>query len=710
MGYDGSSLAFVFYKNQVRRLMNESLYDERRLEVLRASRIGQPRGMINLFCAPMRGMTTAQRIEKALSRFCQRYGVTGGLTSEPKIIAIRHGPEVSHTSASLKLFNEDLNTMEVLAYTHGEYHRLTGQLLLDTANRLPNLLKRRYLDSLKKNGVSLNQPSFESLRDFVALEIEMTTSDYAQAFFKSDDKEKPKEQSGGRGEFCVRLVTVNSDGGPRQSNATAGSASETVATSGSKSFAGQRSKQLEKRPPICFYCSRTDSRHYLAECEKFKQLSPREKRQAVIESKRCLNCRSQDHFVRDYTSSSWYHTCGPRCGNKHAMALHDCYVSDRPTKVNEITPNGVDEVKTSDTNSSVQVRKVEVADGDTVLLRTCAVKVINSKTGCSTLAYAQLDTPSQATLISDKLNKELGLEDQPSICTGKTNFTLQSVINNDQFEIANAPIAPQFSDDESTLPHVVNTSVFSHFEGVKIPVLSHRKSVDILIGQSDRVLLTVLKEQKGQSPNDPSLVFTRLGPIASGGRVSGSSNYVTALRVQIEVETSDCEVCGGLRKELDTAKEALREYRSLNEEILPSKNDELTCGLVEPYIEVKDGRYEIPVPFKSEVLKTLPNNYDYALKRTLSMRRTACKNPHEDKRSRPLWYLPFFVTHAAKPRVVYDDAATTSEDASLNQVVWAGENLLINLVDVLMRFRMGKFACVADVSKCFFQIKILESQ
>ena len=110
------------------------------------------------------------------------------------------------------------------------------------------------------------------------------------------------------------------------------------------------------------------------------------------------------------------------------------------------------------------------------MLRPCAVKVSNSKTGYSTLAYAQLDTASQATLTSDKLSEELGLEaipncyitirtlvDQPSICTGKTNFTLQSVIYNDQFEIENALVVTQFSDDESTLPHAVNTSVFSHF-------------------------------------------------------------------------------------------------------------------------------------------------------------------------------------------------------------------------------------------------------
>ena len=40
MGYDGSNIDFVFYENQIRRLMHKSPHDERRLEVLRASCIG----------------------------------------------------------------------------------------------------------------------------------------------------------------------------------------------------------------------------------------------------------------------------------------------------------------------------------------------------------------------------------------------------------------------------------------------------------------------------------------------------------------------------------------------------------------------------------------------------------------------------------------------------------------------------------------------
>ena len=122
----------------------------------------------------------------------------GGLTSEPQIISIRHGPKVVFTSASLKSFNEDLNTLEVFAYAHDEAEKLSGQLLLDVANRLPGVLKRRYLDYLSRRGLSLNKPGFESLRWFVVHELGVRTSDYARNFFKTENKETTRETSGGR--------------------------------------------------------------------------------------------------------------------------------------------------------------------------------------------------------------------------------------------------------------------------------------------------------------------------------------------------------------------------------------------------------------------------------------------------------------------------------------------------------------------------------
>ena len=144
-----------------------------------------------------------------------------------------------------------------------------------------------------------------------------------------------------------------------------------------------------------------------------------------------------------------------------------------------------------------------------------------------------------------------------------------------------------------------------------------------------------------------------------------------------------------------------------------------------------EGRYEMPVPLKSQMVNDLPNNYENALERTMSLRKTTQRNPSLKQTLvdtftelitenwiepveenicagvNSIWYLPFFVTKTAKPRVVYDGSATF-KGISINQIVLSGENLLNNLLNVLIRFRLGKFACVADLSKCFFAFSRLD--
>ena len=134
---------------------------------------------------------------------------------------------------------------------------------------------------------------------------------------------------------------------------------------------------------------------------------------------------------------------------------------------------------------------------------------------------------------------------------------------------------------------------------------------------------------------------------------------------------------------------------------------------------------------KQDIIDDLPNNYDYALKRTNALRVSALKNPtlkdtltktfqelleeewivsvNELSTGQPTWYLPFFVTKQDKPRVVYDGAAKVG-GTCLNQAVLVGPYLLNNLMEVLARFRLGKFACMADLNKCFFQIAMPEEQ
>ena len=384
MSFNGDNIAFVFFKNQIQKLMNQCPIIERRLEVLRATCVGQPREMVNLFFGPMRGLSTSERVDKALERLSEKYGVPGSLTAEPAIVDIRNGSRVLHNVVSLKKFREDLNTLEVFAYVHNEIEKLSGQLLLDVANRLSGVLKRRYLDYLNHLGLDLNKPGFDSLRNFVGHELKIMTSEYAQTFFKQNKKS---------GEFGNSRNTVH----VRQSVVQSNDAKSQTVLSKAESSKSNGFNSNRKLPPVCFYCNDTSLKHYLGECEKFKKLGLERRRQVVIEARRCLNCFGLGHFARNCGFASKCRKCGPICHLKHATALHDLYVRSssvdfKVTNTKE-SVNACDFPSSSEENKHVVARKI-CPSNKIVLLRTCAVKVINPRTGRFTLAYAQHDTAS----------------------------------------------------------------------------------------------------------------------------------------------------------------------------------------------------------------------------------------------------------------------------------------------------------------------------
>ena len=209
------------------------------------------------------------------------------------------------------------------------------------------------------------------------------------------------------------------------------------------------------------------------------------------------------------------------------------------------------------------------------------------------MVYAQHDTASQATLISQTLCDELNLEietdstatlrtlgDQTAVTKGRTNFELESLSTGEKFPIENAFVVPYFNDDGNVLPHVVDTAGLENFREVNIPTIPDRKCIDELIGQADIHLLTGLDDRESVHPGKPSYVLTRLGSIASGGRVPVESNSKPC--TSLKVNTCNCKESNYKLKSLIKAvKETLREYELEDEVTQPSRNDEKVRELVE---------------------------------------------------------------------------------------------------------------------------------
>ena len=201
--------------------------------------------------------------------------------------------------------------------------------------------------------------------------------------------------------------------------------------------------------------------------------------------------------------------------------MRDCYSGKKlgaatVAKANPAITRGNEE--NANKQNSKTVRKINSVENRVILMRTSTVKVLNPVTGQSTRAYAQHDKASEATLIEDSLKDELGLKtipdtsltlhtpaDQKVFCGGRTNSKLESLYCSEQFTINVTLIVPQFSDNVSTLPHAVGKSTLGHFDRVRIPVTPGRKRIDVLIGQSYKVLLTigVAKGGGGQGSRAP---------------------------------------------------------------------------------------------------------------------------------------------------------------------------------------------------------------
>ena len=163
-----------------------------------------------------------------------------------------------------------------------------------------------------------------------------------------------------------------------------------------------------------------------------------------------MDCLSLRQPVRNCAHQSKCRKCRPDSKTKNVTALYDCYATPRNVGAANKTPTVSESScnSESDSNTAFAVRKVNDPDQRVVLLRTTAVRVINPDTKRSSLAYAQLDIASQATIIFDNLCTELGLKRNVDLvksirtfgegarsCKGLTSFNLEFLSSGENFAI-----------------------------------------------------------------------------------------------------------------------------------------------------------------------------------------------------------------------------------------------------------------------------------
>ena len=102
-------------------------------------------------------------------------------------------------------------------------------------------------------------------------------------------------------------------------------------------------------------------------------------------------------------------------------------------------------------------------------------------------------------------------------------------------------VSDPWSDDENTLPHKQDLSVYEHFNDIDIVCLDNCHSVDVLLGNDNAHLMYAKQERMGKSQTDPHALLSPLGSLAFGRKTSLSEFKFNTL--------TDVSICQSIKSQ-----------------------------------------------------------------------------------------------------------------------------------------------------------------
>lgn len=149
--------------------------------------------------------------------------------------------------------------------------------------------------------------------------------------------------------------------------------------------------------------------------------------------------------------------------------------------------------------------------------------------------------------------------------------------------------------------------------------------------------------------------------------------------------------------------------------------------------DVNNRQYTVALPWKNNK-HLLPNNYNLAMGRLRGLQRKFAKDSDyyeqynkviqdqvkrgfiEEVKERKVQECHYLAHHGVKKdsvttpvRVVFDCSAKSHDkQLSLNECLFTGPPIVTDLTQLLLRFRLHKYACVGDIEKAFLMLRLKE--
>ena len=481
-----------------------------------------------------------------------------------------------------------------------------------------------------------------------------------------------------------------------------------------------RSSNPSQNCPLC------RAPHWLSQCKDFRSRSVRDRYELVREKELCYNCLIPGHYASTCPKSSFCKVDG--CSDKHSTFLHP----PAARVGNETQP----EIEAQSAYVDVGESRCAFTGAGTSVTGLPVVPVKVRAKGSDTMVhtYAFLDGGSNTSFCSDQLMKQLGIKGinttlslttmERENSTKKSALVQLEVFDFDENNFIELPLvfsAPKLPIASESIPSQDDVDRWPHLKGIHVTGIE--ANVGLLIGHDVPKALEP-KEVRESQNGGPYATRTLLGwaingPLGRTGQATRTTNFVrtdTALDHQFQ-RFCNMEFNDSLP----------------GSERAPSLEDRRALTIMETSAVLKEGHYEIALPWKCPPL-CLPNNKRLAEHRLRLLRRRLSRDQDlfqkystfidnlldkayarkvpDYQLSRPgeaTWFLPHYpVFHPEKPgkvRVVFDCAARY-RGGFLNDVLLQGSDMTNTLISVLTRFRQERIAIMADIESMFYQVRV----
>lgn len=490
--------------------------------------------------------------------------------------------------------------------------------------------------------------------------------------------------------------------------------------------------------------------HPLSKCRGFVKMTFDERKRLLKEHMICYRCcASTSHMAKNCQAPI---KCLECASDKHVSAMHFSGTSTVQSS-SQPPPHAEDggEEETKQEISSNCTKVCGIGQSGKSCSKIILVNVYPSgQQQRSMRMYAVLDDQSNLSLARSEFFNKFDIHDSEApysitTCMGTTQaygrrahgYVIESLDNETCLQLPTLIECDNLPNNRKEIPTPEVVYHHKHLNKIasEIPPLDPKAEILLLIGRDLLRVHKVRKQINGRN-NEPFAQKLDLGWVVVGDVcVNGMHGPPTVSSMKTYISDSgrpstflECENKIKVRDLYTERSDTLSVFsRTIHDhQLAPSIEDKRFLDIMEKgFLQDDSNSWVAPLPFRHPRRK-LPNNREYAEKRFASLERNLQKKPemkrhffefmqrlfdnHHAELALPLeeekekWYLPIFgVYHPQKPnqiRVVFDSSAQF-DGISLNDVLLQGPDLNNSLLGVLMRFRIGPVAVLADIEQMF---------